>query len=223
MITFSFWNAMNALAEEIRANGVMSKSMAKTTNQTSTADIVKDQLFNHPDKIWAKNQLATDVVQWMLNKSVSPVNSFMTRAKQVVETGNMGGSAEGTIRPTDMVWLAPLFSAYSKEQDKAERDSKLVSEYSQSEYMGELKVRAEFFLKVLESVSVPNRGFLVNRVVDRNGNVGVIFSNEKIAEEKECILIKATPVRHEVSNFTKLKETTFNRIKILRNVGAATT
>ena len=64
--------------------------------------------------------------------------------------------------------------------------------------------------------------------MDQKGNLGVIFGNEledadgRVVVDGDCFLARMTPKRHSISEYHRGKETIFNRVKILQNVGTKT-
>jgi len=57
-------------------------------------------------------------------------------------------------------------------------------------------------------------------VFTRDGDLGVFFSQNKFEiDEGDCFVMKATPKRHQVSNYHGGKETMFNRVVIKDVVG----
>ena len=65
-----------------------------------------------------------------------------------------------------------------------------------------------------------NVGCYIYKVKDRKGNLGVFFSSDgDLASVDDCFLAKMTPKRQSVSDYHGGKETVFNRVKVLQNVG----
>ena len=92
---------------------------------------------------------------------------------------------------------------------------------STSEYIGKLKSRAEFFVKLVGKKYNDNIGCYIYNVKDQKGNLGVFFSSDAdLAKVDDCFLAKMTPKRHSVNNYHGGKETVFNRVKVVQNVGA---
>jgi hypothetical protein len=92
---------------------------------------------------------------------------------------------------------------------------------STSQYIGSLKRRAEFFVKLIRKDCSVRGGFYIYNIMDRTGNLGVFFSSDAdLAGIGECFLAKMTPKSHHYSNYHGGKETVFNRVKVVQNVGA---
>jgi len=93
-----------------------------------------------------------------------------------------------------------------------------------SKFLGEIGKRAEFFIKVIgkKDISTQFGESTVFNVIDREGNLGVWFSNPgKIdLEVNDCALIKATVKRHGENVYKGGSETLWNRVKVLNNAGA---
>jgi hypothetical protein len=57
--------------------------------------------------------------------------------------------------------------------------------------------------------------------VTKEGNLGVFFSQNNFElKVNDCFVMKATPKRHQVSNFHGGKETMFNRVVVKEVVGS---
>tara|TARA_Y100000296_G_scaffold7044_1_gene8462 strand:+ start:5151 stop:5846 length:696 start_codon:yes stop_codon:yes gene_type:complete len=93
-----------------------------------------------------------------------------------------------------------------------------------SKFLGEIGKRAEFFIKVIgkKDISTQFGESTVFNVIDREGNLGVWFSNPgKIdLEVNDCALIKATVKHHGENLYKGGRETLWNRVKVLNNAGA---
>ena len=86
--------------------------------------------------------------------------------------------------------------------------------------MGKIKKRADFFVKLVGKNYSDNVGCYIYKVKDRKGNLGVFFSSDgDLAKVDDCFLAKMTPKRQGVSDYHGGKETVFNRVKVLQNVG----
>jgi hypothetical protein len=101
---------------------------------------------------------------------------------------------------------------------KAEEDGSL-----SKEYIGEIKKRDDFFVKLLKVNYNSTTGCHIYNVKDRKGNLGIFFSNSDPSDMgltvEDCFLARMTPKYHNVSKYHGGKETVFNRVKVLQNVG----
>ena len=233
-ISVSF--VMIAAARAITNYGFVSKKEAAQQDIISTSDRVKQELLGPGNSTWngpileptsdwtACNAQGPDastagaVVQWAQNVSVKPNDTFLQ-------------DAVGTVRSRSMqFWQIPLavtlFETKKRFEAVGARERVgLGPEVAKSEWMGVEKVRADFFVKLVGTKRCETRmgSAIINNLVDRDGNLGVVFSEQPIAQVGDCFLMKATPKSHNISKFHGGKETMFNRIKILQNVGAKPT
>ena len=235
-ISVSF--VMIAAARNITNYGFVSKKEAVQKDIISTSDRVQQEMVGSGNSTWNGPILeptsdwirlnaqgpdastADAVVQWAQNVSVKPNDTFLQ-------------DAVGTVRNSSMhFWQIPLaitlFETKKRFETAEVAQNKnyvaLVAEAAKSEWMGVEKVRADFFVKLVGTKRCETRmgSAIINNLVDQNGNLGVVFSEQPIAQVGDCFLMKATPKSHNISKFHGGKETMFNRIKILQNVGAKT-
>jgi len=217
-INFNF--IFRHIQAEIDLNGFVSKTQAMATGETPTSVVALAAYQNSTidPRTNTLTMLGMSMVNWA-NAHTDNRNDFLNSGIHVLRNG----SRTGDIKSNEVAILAAMFDVYKKEMARIEDQAKFKEAHKGSEFMGTLKKRGEFFVKLIEVVPVSNRGFKVNKVVDRTGNMGVIICdiNASIAEKGECFLFKGTPVGQEISTYTGVKETRFNRIKVLNNVGAA--
>lgn len=92
-----------------------------------------------------------------------------------------------------------------------------------SDYIGVINQRETFFVKLTETLYISRLNSWVYNFVNRNGDFGVFFSKnapgELAIEVGDCFVVKMTPKKQDISSFHKGKETVFNRIEIIENVG----
>jgi hypothetical protein len=90
-----------------------------------------------------------------------------------------------------------------------------------SEWIGKEGKRGEFFVKLTDKRYLDNYGSHIYNVVTKEGNLGVFFSQNNFElKVNDCFVMKATPKRHQVSNFHGGKETMFNRVVVKEVVGS---
>jgi hypothetical protein len=128
------------------------------------------------------------------------------------------------IAKSDFGFVACVYGTMDRAAGREANRAEATESASSSEYMGSVKKRAEFFVKLIGKKYSDNIGCYIYNVRDRKGNLGVFFSNDSsLADINECFLAKMTPKRHSVNVYHGGKETVFNRIKVVENVGAPPT
>lgn len=108
-----------------------------------------------------------------------------------------------------------------RQQEKKEaQKEELAKTTANSNWIGTERKRGEFFVKLTNKRYLDNYGSYIYSVVTRDGDLGVFFSQNKFEiDEGDCFVMKATPKRHQVSNYHGGKETMFNRVVIKDVVG----
>jgi len=111
------------------------------------------------------------------------------------------------------------FLKRQQEQKEAQKEE-LAKTTANSNWIGTERKRGEFFVKLTNKRYLDNYGSYIYSVVTRDGDLGVFFSQNKFEiDEGDCFIMKATPKRHQVSNYHGGKETMFNRVVIKEVVG----
>jgi len=111
------------------------------------------------------------------------------------------------------------FLKRQQEQKEAQKEE-LAKTTANSNWIGTERKRGEFFVKLTNKRYLDNYGSYIYSVVTRDGDLGVFFSQNKFEiDEGDCFVMKATPKRHQVSNYHGGKETMFNRVVIKEVVG----
>lgn len=92
-----------------------------------------------------------------------------------------------------------------------------------SEYVGELEKRDEFFVKLIDKINKDD--YILYKCITREHNLCVFTKsinaspNFKV-ELGDCFLIKATPKSHVISRYDSgAKQTQFNRVAFIKNYG----
>ena len=107
-----------------------------------------------------------------------------------------------------------------------------IAECRNSEYIGTIGNREEFFVKIIKKFEVASTGGTAFKFRTRTGNLGIFYLNASVETDDEivggvgdCIRIKGTPKRQEVSAYQDdtfnnefLKVTQLNRVEILKVV-----
>jgi hypothetical protein len=138
----------------------------------------------------------------------------------------MSKASPGEITKSDFGFVACVFETMAREEIKKKARGKAEDEGMLSkEYIGEIKKRDDFFVKLLKVNYNSTTGCHIYNVKDRKGNLGSFFSNSDPKDMgltvEDCFLARMTPKRHAVSSYHGGKETQFNRVKVLQNVGSA--
>jgi hypothetical protein len=149
--------------------------------------------------------------------------SDFDRSIRLLPQGGYRGVDPSMITKSDFGFVACVYATMDRAAGREMKMAEAKESASTSEYMGSVKTRAEFFVKLIGKTYSDNAGCYIYKVKDRKGNLGVFFSSDSsMAEVNECFLAKMTPKRHSVSDFHGGKETVFKRVKVVQNVGAST-
>jgi len=193
-----------------------------------TSQVLARWLKANPDEVAVQvkpedTTRAIDAVVWLAK--LSPLNEFYQSLKNLTSGGYMSKGSPGEITKSDFGFVACVFETMAREESK--KKARQVAEEKgllSKEYIGEIKKRGDFFVKLLRVNYNNNLGCHIYNVKDRKGNLGLFFSSDSPADLglalEDCFLARMTPKRHSVSNYHGGKETVFNRIKVLENVGS---
>lgn len=107
-----------------------------------------------------------------------------------------------------------------QQEETAAKKEELAKTTANSNWIGAERKRGEFFVKLTNKRYLENYGSYIYSVVTRDGDLGVFFNQNNFeVSEGDCFIMKATPKRHQVSNYHGGKETMFNRVVIKEVVG----
>ena len=114
--------------------------------------------------------------------------------------------------------------------DRSLQQKKLDDIVVDSEYVGELTKRDEFFIKLIDKINRDDS--IMYKCITKEHNLCLFYKsvssnngltrmeNEFSVELGDCFLIKATPVKHEISQYDSgAKMTRFNRVVFVKNYG----
>lgn len=222
--------ALQATAAIIRVNGYVSKKVSAETGAKPTSEILgawlKSPDTSTPTIEDADVSEAASAEAW-LTKLLSDLgqiknpDSFSQSLSHLL-LGGYRNVDSGFITKSDFGFVACVYPSMSREIVRKKNKDNAAADAENSEYIGTLKSRGEFFVKLLTKQYSNQIGCYIYKIKDRKGNLGVFFSSDSsMAENGECFLAKMTPKRHSVNNYHGGKETVFNRVKIVQNVGAA--
>ena len=156
-------------------------------------------------------KIANFVENWKWQGFGSNVNSdYVTNLKGVFKNS--------TVTDKQIPIAISAIGVYDREKQKEE----IKAIYAESEYVGELKKREKFFLKVIERRQ-PSTGGYLYKCITRERNLVHFFSRHDYAisiEIGDCVLVNATVVEHKKSKYDHDNKTTrINRVTIIENYG----
>ena len=227
--TYPLELALEYAASIIRAHGYISKKdAAQSSGRHSTSHTLGIWLTDPctlntlpEDKVKAKEALAW--LNALTHKGPTAHESDFDRSMRLLPQGGYRNVAPSMIAKSDFGFVACVYTTMDRAANREMKMAEAKESASTSEYMGSVKTRAEFFVKLVQKTYSDNAGCYIYKVKDRKGNLGVFFSSDSaLAEINECFLAKMTPKRHSVSDFHGGKETVFKRVKVVQNVGAST-
>ena len=110
--------------------------------------------------------------------------------------------------------------------DQSLQKKKMNDIFVDSEYVGVLEKRDEFFIKLIDKINIDD--YIIYKCVTREHNLCIFTksinaSSNFMVELGDCFLIKATPKVHNVSEHDEgAKQTQFNRVAFIKNYGQPT-
>jgi len=224
--TYPLELALKYAAFIIREQGYTSKKDAQITGGSSTSDILNTWFTASACRgtLQEDSEKAQEALVWLQGKANITgyaSESDFDRSMRMLTIGGYRNVAPGMITKSDFGFVACVYSTMERAAGR-EKNKEVVKEAaSTSEYIGKLKSRAEFFVKLVGKKYSDNIGCYIYNVKDQKGNLGVFFSSDAdLAKLEDCFLAKMTPKRHSVNNYHGGKETVFNRVKVVQNVGA---
>lgn len=227
MITY---NTVSLLADAIlfvKLNGFISKTKAQSRGIVPTCElfkqwIVKNHTVTTDGSPWLTTITDVEVAQMLLyfiSFNAPFKSTYIEKLNVLAETLMATDTLSQSSLNSGM--MVAMVNSWISRAKKEEKKKEFQERYAKSEFIGSLKIRGEFFVKVIEII---NKDWgSIWKLVDVDDKLGFFFTNASKAlnaEVNDCILIKATPIAHEISEYHGLPETKFNRIKILDNVGS---
>lgn len=204
----------------VAVHGFTSIPKAAASGAMSTCDRVKNQFGKIPDASIDTSTIpdskVNDVIDFFKNHTGSPKSAFVEVVQKICKK-------QGPIPETSLPYVVASPHVYSRVLEERQKDAAAEAINTTIDYIGTIGASGEFFVKLIEHRWIASLKCTLYTVHDRSGNIGVFF-DKKTAEElgihlNECFLMKAFVKRQEVSRYTKKKETVFNRVKIVQNVG----
>lgn len=227
--TYPLELALKYAAFIIRKHGYTSKKDAQITGGSSTSDILETWFTASawgcdPRQSQEDLEKAQEALVWLQGKANITgyaSESDFDRSMRMLTIGGYRNVAPGMITKSDFGFVACVYSTMDRAANREVKKAEAKESASASEYMGSVKKRAEFFVKLVQKTYSDNVGCYIYKVKDQKGNLGVFFSSDSaMAEVNDCFLAKMTPKRHSVSDYHGGKETVFNRVKVVQNVGS---
>jgi hypothetical protein len=208
----------------------ISGKRATSTGELPTSHFVvkKLQSVPHESLINAANDGFVQEILSHFKSVISPPepDDFLTKVKEILSIGSVSERMIG--------FIVALPHTYNQHKNRVGNLSRIADKYAQSNYIGEVGNREEFFVKLIDTNNIQkkdNNGSVqdltIYRVTDQLGNYGYFFSKlgslsnldgTPIIKKFDCFLMKATPKKHGVGN-NGIKETQFSRVRIIENVG----
>jgi len=228
--TYPLEIALEATAAIIRTHGYISKKESATSGRHPTSRTLgiwlnsavggegATDLVTDDDRILAGKAMAW--LKALTDKGPTSSESDFDRSMRLLSHGGYRNVAPSMITKSDFGFVACVYATMDRAANREVKKAEAKESASTSEYMGSVKKRAEFFVKLIGKTYSDNVGCYIYKIKDRKGNLGVFFSSDSaVAEVNECFLAKMTPKRHSINDYHGGKETVFNRVKVVENVG----
>ena len=204
----------------------VSKKDASVFPSVSTAETVKNVLQSS-DQTFANDAIGKQANQIVVSQIQEFVENWQWRgfgrSSTVTNASEYATSLKGvfqnsTITDREIPIAISAIGVFDREQQKQQ----IKEIYADSEYVGELKKREKFFLKVIERRQ-PSTGGYLYKCITRERNLVHFFSKHEFAipiEIGDCVLVNATVVEHKKSKYDHDNKTTrINRVTIIENYG----
>lgn len=223
--TYPLDHALECAAGIIRQYGYVSKKSGAESGRHPTSVSLNTWLnattgvnITEDDKT-----AAAEAMVWLDARAAAPwapPGTSFDASMASLAAGGYRKVAPGMITKSDFGFVACVWATMEREVNWKKKQDDLKAASANSDYIGKLKKRAEFFVKLIGKKYSDNVGCYIYNVKDRKGNLGVFFSSDSdLAEVNDCFLAKMTPKRHSVNDYHGGKETVFNRVKVVDNVG----
>ena len=228
--TYPLELALEAAAAIIRTHGYISKKASAESGRQPTA-VTLGTWLNSPSSTApvtedADRTAAAEAMVWLdalaAGGTLGAAGTSFDASMASLSVGGYRKVAPGMITKSDFGFVACVYSTMEREGLREAKKAEAKEAASTSDFIGKLKKRAEFFVKLVGKNYSNNVGCYIYKIKDRKGNLGVFFSSDSdLAEVDDCFLAKMTPKHHGVNNYHGGKETVFNRVVVVQNVGKA--
>jgi hypothetical protein len=107
--------------------------------------------------------------------------------------------------------------------DRSLQKKKMDDIITDSEYVGEIDKRDEFFVKLIDKINRDD--YIMYKCITKEHDLCIFFrsndtKNDFDIELGDCFLMKATPKKHEISHYDDgARITKFNRVVFVKNYG----
>ena len=233
--TYPLRLALEFVAAETRRNGYYSKTDAQRGGPgvVATADCLREFFSEDgPSKFGSieeeDKKRALHAISWLTvldNDAPYASESDFDRSLRMLPLGGYRTVENGYITKSDFGFVACVYNVMEQKAAYEKRKSEATKASSNSEFIGKIGSRGDFFVKLTQYRYIEDRGFYVFNICDRKGNLGVFFSDrapESMGiDVDDCFLARMTPKKHSISSYHGGMETMFNRVEIKENVGSA--
>lgn len=178
----------------------------KTKNRYTMAEMLTGQTVVN-EEVEAEDVVS--LIDWGMEQKGS---DFFRSLRDILSKQELQASQFG--------FIACLPFLKRQQEKKAEQKEELAKTTANSDWIGTEGKRGEFFVKLTNKRYLDNYGSYIYSVVTRDENLGVFFNQNNFdVVEGDCFIMKATPKRHQVSNYHGGKETMFNRVVVKEVIG----
>ena len=206
---FPRFDVIDATLQVLKNHPFVSKGQAYKMNNmpSATAFKVQSTLAENEQLGWFNQEKSTAILKWV-TEDFNPISDFDKTIHATFQQDRITAKQLGT--------AVCVVVAYTKAMKFAEESK----EHANSAWLGTLDKRDEFFVKLLKVSFIENYGSYIYQVITREGNVGNFWSNKELQLcQNDCFLMKATPKQHNLNKYSQNKETKFNRVKVIENMG----
>ena len=198
----------------VKEHGFVSVSDARAKEIFSTSHYVKHALLDDPlDRLpnWKSSKEVDEVIEYVQTYNSSSNNP--TAGDYYEKLIEVYHKLEVTYKEVAMVVSALAFFNNPKLPSSDYNDM-----IANSKYIGELKERDNFFVKLLKEM--PKQDYWIYKFITRDGSLGYFFKNDKLdVVQGNCFLFKGTPIEHAEDRYDKVPCTKFNRIAHVEDYG----
>ena len=194
----------------------ISSANANVRGIFSTAHLVKQALTEGAQNLIAEFSEVDKVVDYVNN--FDPLVNNNTAGDYYDRLKEVYAKDEVSYKEVAMVVSALAFFNNPKLPSSDYRDM-----ITNSKYIGELKSRDNFFVKLLKETYLQTQNCFVYKFISRDGDLGFFFKGEKLdLTPGDCFMFKGTPIDHSEDRYDKVPITKFNRIAHIENHGSKT-
>ena len=187
-----------------------------TPGYRSTKDKVKS-FFNNPTPSTYEDRVhfeAKEIFNYFRETKPDDTNEFLTNLYVLAQTDEVAERYLG--------YVVAMVPTYRKQQEQKMQET----EYVNSDYVGVVGKRSNFFLKLISRQYVKSMDCSIFTFIDRRKNLIKTWVDAEKVEKfnmatGDCIDMTAFVRKHEMNKNNQLRETFINRVKIIENKGQA--